>query len=252
MKSSLPMAKKNTEEKGSLLHYLDENIYAEWLIQHGKTLLIGAACALLILLIGWRLFSGSQNINEYIKADKEWGAILSTTGEAQKEAVQGLESTLKRVPELRTKFDALLAQQFLLEGNASKAETFANPVLKRTEKNKLPFYIDFSQITLLISQGNFQKALDQTLALKQKMIEQPLPHNFGDGLFAFNLLRQALLYQQLGDLANEKKTWQELKQYARLVKEAPPTDLFGSQAFTEMFAQYEQGRVTLKEYIETR
>lgn len=244
---------KNTS-KFSLWNVLDEDTYAEWLTNYGKILLIAIACFGAVLLIGLRLSYGSsgKQISDYLKAKKEFATFQTAEGEAQKEAFAGLQQIMQRLPDLHAKYDGLIAQQLLLQNDVKQGEEYAGMTLLRTDRDHLSIFSEFSRIALLISQGDYKTALDKTTQLKKKMIEQPAPRSFGDILFAYNLLNQAFLYQQLGNTVAEKEKWRELKRYAGLVNEAPPTDLFSRQAFLEMFAQFEAGKVTLKEYIEMR
>ncbi len=254
MQHTPPMAKKNSENKFSFWTVLDENFYSEWLTNYGKILLISIACLAVLLLIGLRLSFGSsgQQVADYLKAKKEFTLFQTADGEAQKEAFAGLQQLMQRLPQLHARYDGMVAQQLLLQNDVKQGVEYADLTLLRTDRDHLSYYSEFSRIALLISQGEYKTALDKTTQLKKKMIEQPAPRPFGDILFAYNLLNQALLYQQLGNSVAEKEKWRELKRYARLTDEAPPTNLFNPQAFTDMLAQFEVGKVSLKEYIEFR
>jgi hypothetical protein len=244
MQNSLPVSDK----KSTLF---DINVLTEWLIKYGKTVLIAIACLAALLVIGLRLTSGNQAKQgvEYLKAQKEFTQFQTSTGEAQKEALAKLNQVFQIIPQLHAKYDGLIAQELLLSNEVKRAEEFAALALQRIAKDQLPFHAEYSRIALLISQGEYKTALERTVQLKNKMLAEPAPRSFGDILFAYTLLNQALLYQQVGDLKGEKESWDELKRYARLVKEAPPADQFSPEAFSQMLAQFEMGKVSLKEYM---
>lgn len=172
------------------------------------------------------------------------------------EKLAKLKSCIKKCPSLRPNYEGLILQNLLINENFSKEEyTLAETSLERT-KAELPLYHEFSTITLLINNGQFQDALSKSLELKTKMLndltflkEESLPA--GSVLYSFNLLRIALLEGKLKEIAKELVAWQELENYLNLKCPDSVNDKIkiATKTLGEMFNEH---GIELTDYIQYR
>jgi hypothetical protein len=180
--------------------------------------------------------------------------------ESRQKGLEKLMALVKTHPELHSQYDAKIAQELLNQGKGREAEVFADFAILRATNDMLPFYSDFSEITLMTSKGDYREALDKTLILKGKMLQnlaqfkvKKEAKRFGDLLFAFNLLREVFLMQQVGDKALEKRSWEEFLAYAgdksktQAVKEG-----ISREAFQKVISLFDTGKETLASYMEER
>lgn len=198
---------------------------------------------------------------EYIKArqislliDKGVGSV-----ESRQKALDQLMTIVKNNPHLHSEYDSKIAQELLNEGRGKEAEAFADLAILRATNDFLPFYSDFSEVTLMTSKGDYRQALDKTLVLKAQMLQnlaefklKKQPKKFGDVLFAFNLLREVFLMQQVGDKAGEKRAWQEFSSYVGFAGAPPPKESLSREAFQRVAAEFNSGKENLATYMEQR
>ncbi len=104
---------------------------------------------------------------------------------------------LKRYPELMGKYGAELKQKKVALGKSVVSD------LKDGS-----FFASYAKTTETITAKKYRVALDEALALKEKL--QPT-EEYGNTLAAFNLFRIATLCREIGDLDGEKRALQELK-----------------------------------------
>lgn len=110
---------------------------------------------------------------------------------------QDMTKQLKDHPELKGRYGAILDQRKLSKGEKVHVQL-----------NDGSFYASFAKTTETIVDGRFEEALQQALDLKSKL---DVRDEYGKVLAAYNLMRIASLYQELGQFDNEKKTLKELK-----------------------------------------
>lgn len=151
--------------------------------------------------------------------------------------VDELEEIFTRHSELRPKYDGPIAQ-FLIKANEPEMATlYAEQMLGRTS-NYASLYADFSKTTLLIENGRYTTALTQALSLQKELAPKE------DSLLKlYNLLRIALLQQELGDKSAEKEAWSRLLQ--EFSEKPNPTQ----QTFLNTF---QRGNITLIQYAKNR
>lgn len=234
-----------------LARELGENRFVQWISQHGVTAVLSIVAALLVLGIGYRLISGGSAKAEadYINAENDFvvfkrGTKDTATAMSQDEAFKKLDLLIKAHPDLNAKYDGLIAQLLINRDQLDQAQVFVDRTLARTSGDHLPFYADYAETSLLISKQQYQDALLKALQLKQQMVDsraadkQAAKKEFGDTLFAFNLLRIAILEQQVGTPSDELKAWQTLKGSAK--------------EFKLLQDHFAEGKVSLSNYIEAR
>lgn len=119
-----------------------------------------------------------------------------------------MQKTLQKVPHLKRALEAEIAQIFLLDGQTHKAEAIAEECLGRLD-GESPIHADFARISLYIEQKDFQKALEASVTLKERLETVASQKN----LYGWNLLRIAFLHKQLQNVSGEKASWEEVKAF---------------------------------------
>lgn len=248
--------------KQNLLDSFDQDSLIEWFSKNGKYAAYIFLGLIAFLIVVYRLSNSSTTQAEidYLQAGKEFAAFESADFQknppAADEALKSLNSIMSSRTELHAAYDGAIAQILLNRAQVTEAKPYAQATLKRTQPNDLPLYGDFAATTLLISEKKYPEALETAQALKHKMLDEikasPAQNDrtFGDMLFAFNLLRIAMLQQQVGNAKAELQTWQEWKHYAGLDKISKET--ISPQAFRILIQQLAIGSIALPDYIAYR
>lgn len=234
---------------------LGENSFIQWISNNSKMLMYSflGLLAAIILLYRFVFSQSTQSEGDYFNAANRFAQFQKLVEQqdivAAEEALSQLTPIIQRHPELHAQYDGLIAQ-LLLSTNVKEAKKFAVPTLARVSQDQLPYYIEFANTTLTIEEKKYADALQQALQLKQKMLEvaqadnQPL--EFGDSLFAFNLLRIGMLQQQLDQKDAELATWQEWNYYLQ------SEDTLLANAFQQLNQQLVEGKTPLIDYINYR
>lgn len=220
----------------------------QWMINHGRTLLwvLAAIIVALILIFRMGVSRNERTEGDYLQADYQFQLFArpATQDHSPELAFTQLQAILERHPELHAKYDGLIAQTLLSRGETDKALPYVTKALQRTENENSPYYTEYSQVTLLISKKAYPEALERSLALQQKMSESSeQTHSFGSSLIASNLLRIALLQQELGQKENELATWEKWKEYLQGQH---------AHAFTEQLNALQIDSISLMNYIQAR
>ena len=209
----------------------EHSAVAEWLIKHGKTLLWLALVIIIALFFVYYWTAGrrEQAEDDFVLAIREMNLLQSA--DDQGDALEKLTAILRRYPELEAKYDGRIAQSLINQNEVSAADPFAVRNIQRISDEPVPNQIAYSKITLLIDQQKYQQALNESKQLKEKAIGNQT-------LYAMNLIRIALLQNQLGLTADSKASWEELQNL----------DNAKAKAVIEHFN--EKG-ITLEEYIKS-
>lgn len=216
----------------------------EWFSTNKKFLLWGFLGLLILLFTVHRLVAVKT-----VNAEKDFFHAQTIFTKLQKEAFSSasnavladtdqLEVIMKRHPEIKPKYDGFLAETLLMTGNVAQSEKLAEDVFERVQLEDLQFYKEFSRISFLIGNRQYAEALQPTEQLKLALdqLEKTRPV-----LYTFNLIRLALLYQQLGQIQEEMSAWNELQ-----------LQIASSEAFSEINHLFKVGQASLNQYIEER
>jgi hypothetical protein len=218
----------------------------EWLSSH-KQMIIWIFLGLVALLILTYRILSTQTVNaerDFFQAQATFAQFQQANATTQDDPstaadLELLTTLMQRHPELKAKYEGPLAQTLLIRGEALKAQPFAEGVFTRTHPDHLQLYQNYSKTSLLIGQGQYAEALKQTQQLQQTLetttdSTQPL-------LSVFNLLRLALLYQQLDQPQKELETWEKFQNQPQYLE----ATVAANQAF-------KTGQASLTQYIEER
>lgn len=224
----------------------EDNPLIQWLFQYSRYLLWILLGAIILLWAIYRFAAGNHTTIEkdYLEANRLFQTFAgATSGEAAagQTALDNLQTILEKHPEWQAKYDGLIAQVLINQGDASRASDYANRAFNRTSADS-PYYTTYSQTTLLIGQKKFQEALSEAQTLQQQLVEKKT-EQMGPILTAFNLWRIALLQQELGLKKEELQTWQEWKEFYNKNR---------SSFLDEMIANFTEGKVSVVDYVEAR
>lgn len=223
-----------------------ENPLIDWLSANRQTILyvLLALFALIILSYRWIASRTLKAETDFFQAQVDFTRFQDKTlkpaeWQSSQEDLQRLDTLMAAHSDLHAKYDGLIAQSLLIQNQADQAHPYAQGAFERTAKDEIDLYHDYSQISLLIGQGNYQGAVQQSLELKEKLSQMPLANE--NRLYLFNLIRLAMLYQQLNQPKEERQAWNELQEYSATVESLAVIN----QAFKE-------GNASLQSYVEER
>lgn len=232
-------------ERLTLAPLTTEEWVAQFVSDYGRSLLVGLALLLGVLLLG---YSGYVWLRGH--SEKDYFAVSSALEQLQnakefrgsskaEKAYQTLVLQLERHPELEPRYAGAVAQALLRLGAIQEALPFANRAIALLQRANLPFYQEYAKISLLGGEKQFRDAYQRAAYLQRRIEEEPQESqmDFGPVLEQLNQVRIASLLQQLGAKGDETKAWQDL----RLLK---GTDLLYSlRADGITFSQYIDERI---------
>jgi hypothetical protein len=181
------------------------------LSERKKQIIIG--CTSMIagvgILIGY--FQSGPDAMRYASAEAAFAKWDASPQDDQ--LYQSLKEAIRSVPALQKKYEATIAQNLMVTDRIDEALVMANRALARV-KEDVPYHSGFAENSFLIEQGHFQQALENAVALKERMGETFLSEEKSGGLlYLHNLLRIACLQQELNNRPGEKAAWEELEMF---------------------------------------
>lgn len=244
------------------LDVLEENQVLNWLQNNGQNVAYFFAGLLGAIVLGYWFFSHrtAKIEQEYYIAENavvkmQLPQVTEQDKVAATQAYDKLKTIVNGNRDLQAKYDGIIAETLLQQGNVQEALPFAERNLERVKVDNLPFYQDFARNTLLISQAQYDQALKQSIQLQTQMQaqakeadDQNIPRTFGDSLYAMNMIRIAMLQQQAGLKADELKTWDQINQ-AMNGKNSVIKDL---NALNAVISHMDDTGVSLSNYIDSR
>ncbi len=176
-------------------------------------LVAGAGIAAFILIAEKKTQRVATNIVAAKELWKEW----EKTSEAK--PLESLEARLKKEPQLDRLYGAALGQRLIALDESKRARPYIEKAVGRSQLH--PYYRSYASTTMLIEEKCFAQALEASLKLKEDLLKDKLfltrlkeNPTRGGALFGLNLLRIALLNEQLQDQQGEGKAWKDFEEYA--------------------------------------
>jgi len=253
---------QNPTNASTPLFELEDHPMIHWISEHGKSCLyaILGVFVLLLAIYLWLSSSSTQDEVNYQQANGQFQNFeKSQDPTKQEDAFLALTQILNRQPALHAKYDGLLAQTLIDRNQIDLAKPFAEATLTRVSQDQLPYYQEYSQLTLLITQNQLNEAIKGSLLLKEKMLEQLQQSeseahgpSFGGYLFALNFLRTAFLQQKAKDYQGELKSWQEWKSYTDTNQSVSTNPLVDRKALFTVSHLFKEGSLSLDQYIDMR
>lgn len=214
--------------------------------------------ALFIVIYKTGSYRSSKNESDYFTAEKEYQKIVKSLqdgekNESLKDSFDKLQSILQSRPDLASKYEGILTQALLIEGDNKDATIHGNNVLTRIKKNDLSHYQNFSEITLLISNQELEKSLQKSLALKEEL--EKYKENSHDSfsyfekLYAYNLLRIPFIQNQLKKNEEAFSSWKKIDEY---LYASNSENLFFLEARNFLENLFSNQNISLKNYIQNQ
>jgi len=234
------------------------NVILEWLIEKKRYLFFITPCFLFLLILLIRLGGNRERVEtDFVTASQvfsKWNGSQGIEGQKLKDLVK----VIKKHPELEREYDPAIAQALLTHHKVEGGESFFEKPLKRMGEGSI-YYMKFAETSFLMGQGHYHQALQQALKLKEIMVldtkfweKANQTISYGSPLFAFNLFRIALLYQQVGNKKGELESLIELK---ALVKDKTiPNQMkhIDSKGFDMLLTHFSLQETSLVDYITFR
>lgn len=210
---------------------MEENTFLNFFNKHWSKFLLGILALACIGAWSERYFRKHQQESkqDYIIAQKIFERFQK--GEAlEQESLETTEAILKRHPEMHPKYDSLLALAFFAQHNSAQAIDYARASLNRVSDQLPECYKEYATTSLLMAQGNFQAALEKTIALDHKITGKE-DYLILDGM---NKLRLCFLAEKLQATEDTKTYWKALSHHP---------------AFPEIKSIFQEGDLTLADYF---
>lgn len=194
----------------------ENNKMIDFLRRHGIKLLIGVA-----LLSAGGIFFDRLLSSRHSSAREDFTLmhqVFERMGKGEPPSLESLqlaEKALKKHPELRPHYEALMTLCYFNQEQREKGIACLESVLKKCESISPSPYQLFGKTTITIAQGHLPEALDQARALETTLREDPSLET----LRCFNLLRMAFLAKNLHQTDFALKQWQiaqDLPSYAQI------------------------------------
>lgn len=182
-----------------------EKIYSMFLQNKVKFILYFVLSILFIIFLGEKLpFFKKVSIEKLTLLEQhflDWKKDPNS-----KDKFQSLALSINKVPSFGLMLEPEIAQILIHEEN----ENFKDIGKKVLDRTSPSYYVDFSNISLLISEKKYKDAYESSLALKAKLEEKSKQNLM---IYPYNLLRICFLMKELNDCEKEMKAWGELEKY---------------------------------------
>jgi hypothetical protein len=172
-----------------------------YFLNHRSVLRYGAAVLAITLLT---IFWGTRDGGTSHKARTLFEQWKKTPGDAS--LTREMERALRKAPHIRRVLEAEIVQGFLNVGDVENADKRAAGCIARLQDD-LPLHAEFARISLLIEQEKYQKALEASVTLKERLEKVEAASRFQ----GWNLLRLAVLHKKLQNPSGELAAWEEVR-----------------------------------------
>jgi hypothetical protein len=213
--------------------------------------------------IGAFLAVGVIGISKWVKGDAQVDYLAAEMayhhweGDKNDQFVQ-LQKLIRKHPELHAKYDGAIAQKLLSNSEKGLATSYGRATLKRIGDFS-PYYKDFSTCSLLIADQKLAEGLQNAKALKASMDSDDrfwekkselVRH--GCILYAYNLLRIAMLEKVAGTPKGELEAWAEMKKNAGWHGAQPTSRTYDPEAYLLLQQNFQNQEISLLDYIKYR
>lgn len=199
----------------------------------------------LVLLV---YFQSSPKADGYVEAERLFTKWKASPDDPH--LFYQMNKSLKEFPYLERKCQTIITQTLIDAGKGSEAFGIAQKGILEA-RSEIPFHSSFSETSFLIERGSYQKALEEAVALKERMKQEGYLERFfedrlvgGALVYAHNLLRIACLQQELKNNHGEKAAWDEMEFFLERTKNKPVAGL--------LLHNFQEKGVDLFQYIQER
>jgi hypothetical protein len=199
--------KKNEESQSDqkIIEILSDDHLADkavlWIHNHQKKLWISIATATILAVVVFAIsLSNSRSAHrDFAEADHYYSKWIAGGADAAS-SYEELLAILERRGELKPLYQGRICQILLAQAFVTQALPQGNEALDRASALLPKEYLQFSKITLSIAQGNYQKSLEDSIALQTDLTQ-------GSAIAGYNQIRLAMLYKELGNSEKELESW---------------------------------------------
>jgi hypothetical protein len=176
---------------------------------YGKQALFSLTLILLLLFLGFRIFGNQkkQPSSNILAESEQYERLFTLPEPGEEKALTKAAEVVAKNPHLEAKLGGKMAQRLLDENQGAKALLLGEKGIKRIEELS-PLYARFARNSLAIAKGEYSSALQEAKVFKEELKTQKEEKE--SLLYHFNLLRIAFLEMHLGNLENERSSWNEL------------------------------------------
>jgi hypothetical protein len=225
----------------------------DWIKTHILTVAgIGAFLAVTALGIS-KWVKGDAQV-DYLAADM---AYNHWEGDRNEQLVK-LQKLIRKHPELHAKYDGAIAQKLLSNSEKGLATSYGRATLKRIGDFS-PYYKDFSACSLMIADQKLEEALREAKTLKASMDrddrfweKKSTLVRHGCILYAYNLLRIAMLEKLAGTPKGELEAWAEMTKNAGWQGAQPTSRTYDPEAYLLIEQNFKSQEISLLDYIKHR
>jgi hypothetical protein len=209
------------------------------------------------------LMIGMMAVSKWVKGDPQIDYLTAEAAYNHWEGSKGeqftkLQKIIRKHPELHAKYDSAIAQKLLSSSEGGLASSYGKAVLKRMGGFS-PYYKDFSYGSLMVADQQYAEALQSAKALKSAMDadeafweKKSAVVRHGCILYAYNLLRIAMLEKTIGTPAGELSAWLRLKENAGWHGTQPTSKTYDAEAYLLIQENFQTQEVSLLDYIKHR
>lgn len=235
--------------------------WTEWLTTNSRMVTVSCV-ALLIVIIGGIWMMQSRSGRQF--KDFETADILAEDLQKTNRPFDGGDSTntdqalaqLKDLTDsyalLQPRFDSLIAQEMMLQGNTKELDPYAKRSVERLKALGLTDFAAFSEVSRLTGLQDYKEALKKAEELKATLTAKKQEANAKSQylLEAFLLLHIATLNQKLEQQEAMLQSVIELKEYLGLMKRQKPLTRQERALASDMLAFLQDREHSLLEYIQ--
>jgi hypothetical protein len=225
----------------------------DWMKSH-LSVVVGVSAVLMI---------GMMAVSKWVKGDPQIDYLAAEAAYNHWEGSKGeqftkLQKIIRKHPELHAKYDGAIAQKLLSSSEGGLASSYGKAVLKRMGDFS-PYHKDFSYGSLMVADQQYAEALQSAKALKSAMDadeafwkKKSVVVRHGCILYAYNLLRIAMLEKTAGTPAGELSAWRDLKENAGWHGTQPTSKTYDPEAYLLIQENFQNQEVSLLDYIKYR
>lgn len=207
--------------------------------------------------------AGAVGISKWVKGNAQVDYLAAEIAyhhweEGKNDDLVKLQKLIQKHPELHAKYDGAIAQQLLSSSEKGLATSYGKATLKRIGDFS-PYYKEFSSCSLLIADQKLTEALQNAKTLKASMDSDDrfwekkselVRH--GCILYAYNLLRIAMLEKAAGTPKGELSAWAEMKKNAGWHGTQPTSRTYDPEAYLLLGQNFQNQETSLLDYIKYR
>ena len=193
----------STEKKPNYEKF--EKLYLMYIQNKFKFFSYGFSVLLLIIFVGMKLpIFKKVSIEKLVSLEQKYSEWKNEPNNKAK--YQSLSSAMDKIPSFGVLLEPEIAQRLIYEDN-DHYKVIGKKILSRTSPS---YFVDFSKITMLISEKKYLDAYNNSLELKSNL-EKSSKDNLS--IYPYNLLRICFLMKEMKDFDKELQGWNDLEKY---------------------------------------